>query len=243
MGTLTLVRHGQASYGAADYDRLSELGVRQAEALGRRWAATGVRPQVLVSGPMKRQRDTVTTAWETARGLGHELPAPTIMDELAEYPAFELLARFLPALVRERPELRGLMDSGTALAARAELHDLAFWMVIDAWCKDELDTGDIETFGGFVARVRRGLEQLIAANPGRGRHVVAVTSGGPIGVACKLALGIEARSTLSLWRMVRNASVTQLLWRSQDFGWKPGDLSLLGFNHVDHLGDDLVTFR
>ena len=34
MGTLTLVRHGQASFGAADYDQLSELGLRQCQALG-----------------------------------------------------------------------------------------------------------------------------------------------------------------------------------------------------------------
>ena len=35
MGMLYLVRHGQASFGAADYDQLSELGARQCEALGR----------------------------------------------------------------------------------------------------------------------------------------------------------------------------------------------------------------
>ena len=34
MGTLYLVRHGQASFGTDDYDLLSELGVRQCERLG-----------------------------------------------------------------------------------------------------------------------------------------------------------------------------------------------------------------
>jgi broad specificity phosphatase PhoE len=34
MGTLYLVRHGQASFGADDYDQLSELGRRQSVRLG-----------------------------------------------------------------------------------------------------------------------------------------------------------------------------------------------------------------
>ena len=35
MGTLYLVRHGQASFGAEDYDQLSELGRRQSVRLGQ----------------------------------------------------------------------------------------------------------------------------------------------------------------------------------------------------------------
>ncbi len=243
MGTLTLVRHGQASYGAADYDQLSERGIEQAQVLGRHWAATGLVADALVSGPMKRQRDTLVIARDAAVAAGHELPAPTVLDELAEYPAFELIGRFLPKLVRERPALAGLLDGTAAVTGRAELHDLGFGMVLDAWCSGELDTEGLETFAGFVSRVRDGLGRLIVAHPGRGRRIVAVTSGGPIGVAGKLALGLEATATLRLWRMVRNASVTELVWRSRDFAWAPGDLSLLGFNHVDHLPPDLVTYR
>jgi len=37
MGTLYLVRHGQASFGAADYDNLSELGHKQSARLGEYW--------------------------------------------------------------------------------------------------------------------------------------------------------------------------------------------------------------
>ena len=38
MGTLYLIRHGQASFGAADYYQLSELGARQCHALGQYFA-------------------------------------------------------------------------------------------------------------------------------------------------------------------------------------------------------------
>ena len=43
MGTLYLVRHGQASFGAADYDNLSELGHRQAVRLGEYWRERGMK--------------------------------------------------------------------------------------------------------------------------------------------------------------------------------------------------------
>ena len=42
MGTLYLVRHGQASFGAADYDQLSELGRRQSVRLGEYFANKGL---------------------------------------------------------------------------------------------------------------------------------------------------------------------------------------------------------
>lgn len=239
MGTLTLVRHGQASYGAADYDRLSERGIEQARALGRRWAEARFAPTAVYSGPMKRQRDTARIACEAAAAAGHPLPAPVILDELAEYPAFELLARFLPRFIQQHPELAQIAD-GTATSAEANaLLDRGFGMVIDDWCNDRLDCGDIESFGGFVGRVRAGIQRMTAAHPDRGARVVAVTSGGPIGIALKLALALDAVATVRHWRLVRNASITELLWRTRT----PDELSLLAFNHVDHLAGELVTFR
>jgi broad specificity phosphatase PhoE len=239
MGTLTLVRHGQASYGAADYDRLSERGIEQAKALGRRWAEARFAPTAIYAGPMKRQRDTAALACETAASLGHPLPAPVELAALAEYPAFELLARFLPRFVQQHPELARYSDGGLTATDRNALMDRGFGLVIDAWCNDQLDCGDIETFGRFVTRVGEGLTQMTTAHPERGARVVAVTSGGPIGVSLKLALALDAAATMRHWQLVRNASITELLWRAS----APDQLSLLAFNHVDHLPAETITFR
>ncbi|MCF8967887.1 histidine phosphatase family protein, partial [Pseudomonas carnis] len=38
MGSIYLIRHGQASFGADDYDVLSPIGVEQAQVLGRHLA-------------------------------------------------------------------------------------------------------------------------------------------------------------------------------------------------------------
>src|ERR1043165_750465 len=86
VGTLYLIRHGQASYGEPDYDRLSPRGIEQALAIGR-WAA---RRQLgaLYAGPLRRQQQTAQYAKEAAGGA---LPPAQELPELAEYPAFEML--------------------------------------------------------------------------------------------------------------------------------------------------------
>jgi broad specificity phosphatase PhoE len=58
MGVVLLVRHGQASFGADDYDVLSETGVEQSRRLGRVLAEQGLAPVAVVHGAMRRQRDT-----------------------------------------------------------------------------------------------------------------------------------------------------------------------------------------
>ena len=83
MGQLVLVRHGQASFGADDYDVLSETGWEQSRVLGRWLREHGVRPDTVVSGAMRRQRETLAAlleGWSSAarssagRSSGVETP-------------------------------------------------------------------------------------------------------------------------------------------------------------------------
>lgn len=50
MSQILLVRHGQASWGSADYDVLSPLGEKQSAVLGEALAARGITPDLLVRG-------------------------------------------------------------------------------------------------------------------------------------------------------------------------------------------------
>ena len=50
MGNLYLVRHGQASFGADDYDQLSELGQAQALRLGEYWRERGMKFDAIYTG-------------------------------------------------------------------------------------------------------------------------------------------------------------------------------------------------
>jgi len=58
MSVLTLVRHAQASFHAADYDALSPLGREQARLLGEYWARRGIDFDEVYCGPRVRQRHT-----------------------------------------------------------------------------------------------------------------------------------------------------------------------------------------
>jgi len=236
VSTLRLVRHGQASYGASNYDLLSACGITQARALGAKWGAALLAIDTIYSGPMQRQRETARHLRAAAAEAGHALPEPIVVDGLAEYPAFELLARALPAMVAHDPTLAGLAGAHPSSA----LIDRAVWRMVDDWTSGALDTGALETFAHFVTRVTATVDELLGQHPGTGRSVVAVTSGGPIGVAAKLALDLSPRATVDLWRLVRNASVSELLWRTRD---DARQLSLLGWNHVEHLAADLLTYR
>jgi broad specificity phosphatase PhoE len=59
MGTLYLVRHGQASFGADNYDQLSELGLKQSERLGAYFAAKGLQFDAAFTGTLQRQIQTL----------------------------------------------------------------------------------------------------------------------------------------------------------------------------------------
>ena len=71
MSSILLVRHGQASFGAADYDDLSPAGHEQSRVLGAALAARGVVPDLVVTGGMKRHAQTADgvldgAGWSTA---------------------------------------------------------------------------------------------------------------------------------------------------------------------------------
>jgi broad specificity phosphatase PhoE len=94
-----LVRHGQASFGAADYDVLSDVGHEQAAVVGREIARRGLRDPLLVTGTLRRQR-------ETAEGLG--LGAVDAVDgRLDEYDHLGLVRRY-PSGAEDDGTSRGL---------------------------------------------------------------------------------------------------------------------------------------
>ena len=236
MSTLHLIRHGQASFGAEDYDVLSPLGAEQARALGRHMAQRQVRIDALYAGPRRRQLDTARHLAEAAAELGCALPEIAVVPELDEFPAIELFRRWLPQLAADDPELAravGAMAGGAGMQRGA--FQAAFEHITHRWARGELHAGDLESFAHFCERVGRGVNAVMAAQ-GRGRGVAVVTSGGPISVMVRMCLGLADERTMRLAWVIANASVTELRWRGDE-------LSLFGFNAVHHLEDGLVTYR
>jgi broad specificity phosphatase PhoE len=104
-----------------------------------------------------------------------------------------------------------------------------FETLLTHWLEAPPDGAEVEGWQAFRDRVRRGVER-ITGSPGRGRRVAAFTSGGFIGTAAGLALGVADRTCLELnWRL-RNGSLTQFLFT-------PGRVTLDTFNTLPYLHD------
>lgn len=87
MRNLYLVRHGQASFGTADYDRLSPLGARQSRLAGEWFKRCDIDIHHVVAGGLKRHIQTAEAFLAVYDGEGsrrkiHRDPAFNEIDQL-----------------------------------------------------------------------------------------------------------------------------------------------------------------
>ncbi|NMG45276.1 histidine phosphatase family protein [Aromatoleum toluvorans] len=223
MSVLTLMRHGQASFGEARYDTLSPLGRQQAQATGRWLRECGDPVTDIRHGPRSRQTDTAGLVCEAA-AFGRAPERTPGLDEFAE--GEEVLAA--AAVLFGRPM------SGAEAPARAEqlrCYDAAY----EAWSHGKLDIPGRAGFVEFRRNVTQWLRATVAApDAPSGESILAVTSGGVIAaVVCDL-LGLPDGQWCPLVRQVRNGSLTEIVFSR-------GRVSLRSFNGVGHLPRGLRT--
>jgi broad specificity phosphatase PhoE len=220
MGVVLLVRHGQASFGADDYDVLSETGLEQSRMLGRALADQGVVPSAVVHGVMRRQRDTAIAMVE---GGGWSV-APELDEGWNEFDHVAVVARSSQPGSLVSLDRRGFQDLFEAATAR--------------WSGGENDDEYDETWPSFLGRVVDALDRAFA----RDGVTVVVSSGGPIAAVCATLVDPSATADQvpRLWNAFNtvntNASVTRVLQGSTG-------RRLLSFNEHSHLPRDLVTYR
>ena len=220
MGVLLLVRHGQASLGTEDYDRLSDVGRRQAEILGARLARTDLTIDRVVSGALRRQRDTAQAVLAALGRPGSQLRTDGRLDE---YDHVEVMARHTTEVTFATATASGA--AGRALQSTLE-------EAIGRWISGETDY--TESHDAFIERVLDVAGHLVAEPGG----TVAVTSGGVIAAFCAQALGLPEDRWPSLARLLVNASITKVI--SGHTG-----TSLVTFNDHAHLESEraLITYR
>jgi len=239
MAVIHLIRHGQASFGSEDYDRLSPLGRRQAGILGKHMRSKGGDLDLLVSGSLRRHHDT---ADEMLGALGDQAPDTHVNDAFNEYDHVAVIRAYMPLFMDRIGEPRGI-EEATVLSDH-KLFEFAFRFMLKAWMEHlPHEHGALEDWRDFCRRVGDGLSALLA-DQGPKAHVAVVTSGGAIAAALRAVLGLSNKRTLSMNWSIYNASVTQLYYGRSG---RHEDALLLGFNNVAHLelsgGRKLVTFR
>lgn len=224
MGQIVLVRHGQASFGADDYDVLSPLGERQAAVTGRALAGLlDAPPDVVVSGSLKRQTDTAALLHGAAGW------SVTPMTD-ARWNEMDHLA-----VVSAHP-LEEVPGSDAWVGGKPDKQQFQQWFELATarWTSGNFDADYAEPFPEFRARAASALESL-ATDAGVGTAVV-VTSGGPIAALTTdlLRAGLETYTHLTV--VVANASLTRIVTGRRG-------TSLVTFNEHQHLAGDLLTYR
>ncbi len=185
MGALHLIRHGQASWGADDYDELSEQGVRPAALRGMAWEASDWAPTAAVSGSMRRHTQTAIAAIDASgRGDGYDIDSG--WDEYDH----SLFTAGLEADITPR-DFQPHLDAS-----------LASWM--DGSLDSEVLYGDWH--GGILGSLERA---LAAAGPKQ--HVAVFTSGGPIATVVSHLLVGDDSLFIRLNAVILNASVTTVI--------------------------------
>lgn len=205
MGELVLVRHAQASFGTEDYDRLSPLGLQQADWLGAYFNAHDLHFDRVLRGDLRRHR-------ETAAGIAsrHALTDIEIDPRLNEFHYDGLAQRYLAETGTDAPKGRlGFIETLPQILAR--------------WERGELE-GAGESYAQFQTRVEAAVTD--ALDPGR--TVLMVTSGGVIGVAMRYVLGLTPEATADMMLNTHNASVHRLTFEA-------GRLRLSLYNASPHL--------
>ena len=211
MGTLYLVRHGQASFGADDYDNLSDLGQRQSQRLGEYWRAKGLTFDAALVGTLKRQSQTLTGILQGADVAAlPTLPWPG----LNEYDSAAVIAAIHP---------QPLPKPNTP-----ELYREHFRILRDGltqWMNGVVSPKGMPSYAEFVHGVTSALEHVRSQHAG---NVLMVSSGGPISTAVGHVLGTAPETTIELNLRIRNASVTE-------FAFTPKRHMLVTYNTLAHF--------
>ncbi|MGH1368316.1 MAG: histidine phosphatase family protein [Maritimibacter sp.] len=221
MGQLTVIRHAQASFGAANYDKLSPLGHRQSEALGAAMKAQGMAwPEVVFVGEQVRHRETFEGV---AKGYGMSAE-PRVHAGLNEFD--------FKALLEAHKKLDALPENSTGDRAT---HFRQLKATVLAWQNDEIPNPP-ESFAAFVARVDAARE---AARGLEADNVWMFSSGGAISQMIRLVLGAPAEQQILLQLQMKNCAINRFVQgRNSTF--------LHGFNETPHItaqnADDMLTY-
>jgi len=236
MSMIYMIRHGQASFGKEDYDRLSPLGERQARILAQHLLDTGFQPDAVYSGTMARQTATAEEMLDLYRAADRKLPELERLSGFNEYDTAAIVTALFPDMVKADPSLN---DELPKMYASKDSFKRVFEAAMLRWVTGEFDTPEIESWEALKARVAGSL-QLIMKSHGRGKTLAVFTSGGAIAASLARVLGISGERAIRLnWQLV-NSSVSRLMYNEER-------ITLAGFNSFTHLelaGDpSFITYR
>ncbi|MFP6841966.1 MAG: histidine phosphatase family protein [Acinetobacter sp.] len=231
MTTIYLIRHGQASFGAESYDKLSPNGELQAILLGQYFNQILKEAPYVVAGSMQRHQQTATLA------LAQCFPEVEFETDQAwnEFNHQQVFAQYEPRF--NQPHLLK-QDVENEINPRAYLAKI-FEGAIGRWTGGEYHHEYDESWPHFKKRVESALQnlcdELAKTKP---RYAVVFTSGGVISVVAGKLLELNPNRTFALNWAITNASMTTL----RLVGNEPQLLSLNEHHFIKAENSQLLTW-
>jgi broad specificity phosphatase PhoE len=224
MARLYLVRHAQASFGAEDYDKLSELGLKQSTYIPGHFSDDPKVSRILYRGDMLRHKETADYSFT---GL-----TPVILPGLNEFDHMNVLTVYQPD-INDKAKMTEIVMSQKD--PKQFIED-EFKKAMLRWMNEEGPTSYRETFRDFKTRVTDSIADIIsAARREKHKEVIAVTSGGVISLYMTILMDMPQIRMIELNQHIANTSVTSLLFNDKK-------TTLSYYNNFSHLPKDMVTF-
>ena len=235
MASIILIRHGQASFGAANYDQLSDLGRRQAQLLNDYFSDCGIALDAIYCGTLARQRQTaeIATKNQLAETPFHIDPR---FNEIRNDEQFEFL---LPELIQRNPSVAKLVEKAKS---DSKSYQKVLEQVFQMWVSSKDDDSEIQSWQDYSAQVEEAVKDLVKRE-GSGKNIGLFTSGGTIATIVSQVLGLDGRFAYRFYEPVINASMTRLLYNQEK-------VSLSSFNDHSFLewesgkqGNYMISYR
>jgi len=221
MAELYLVRHGQASFGADNYDQLSLLGQQQGQLLGEYFAERKIVFDHVLLGTMTRHRQTVEAIFQGSTEVAN-------VKEHRGLNEYDFVA-LIDGLGEEHHELK--------LLAKKSMKDFyrALRQVLLLWMDDRIEGPIPETWSEFRQRVADA-KNYIQGLKGR---ILAVSSGGAIAAIAQQTLGAPRESVVSLNLQINNCSFCRYFFNADSFHLATFN-SIPYFDHADR--SNFITY-
>lgn len=240
MAAIYLIRHGQASFGKADYDQLSNKGSEQAQRLGKHWLSMPA-PDKVYSGDLLRHGQTLEHFWLGYQG---EKPSTIMHSGFNEFDHVDLLTCY-------DEQWQSFAQMSAIINQQADANKVfqkEFIGALERWVDGKHDSDYKETWTQFKRRCVNALNDVIKQELTTKRaiqktppskDICIFTSAGTISVIIQYILGLSDQKTLNINQQLRNTSVTKLLFSEEN-------LSIDYLNNYSHLtlaGTGWDTFR
>ena len=241
MRTITLIRHSQASFGAENYDKLSDLGLAQCDLIGNafkeRHFPTSEEEASVIWGGQERHKETmegVLKFWPYKGPLYKE-------DRLREFDHMDIIFKgedgFKP---RAKMGIKLLFSKN-----KDKTIEKTFLKTLTRWVSGSFEQDYNEPFSKFHKRSWEGLIDSNEKFKDR-KNIFIFTSGGVIASILLKVLNIEKENFIPLVWSLYNGSLTQLTVRpslKEELSYE-GSFFLSSLNEHHHMiekGSEFLT--